>query len=251
MRILLVEDEVMIANKVMEQLYEIGYTDVVHARDSVEGTNLFLKKRPDLVIMDVGLKSSALDGIELAKTLVAKVDVPLVFLSGYSDKRTIDRIKEIKDARYLIKPCSLRQLFVTIDLALSTFYKGTSENIAYPPTKCPLYGGQTVFVKHHGQVYQRLEVEEILYLQSVRGGVEIYNSSNRYILSTSLASVMEQLPTSELIRVHRSYAVNSRKVLAIAERELHLEYQGKTIVVPVSESYWKTVKGSFVRLTAS
>src|SRR6476469_8980821 len=91
-RVLIVEDEILIAEELKERLSLLGFS-VIGAVDSAdEGITIATRERPDLVLLDIRLKGEK-DGIQAAREIHQKVDVPVVYLSAYSDRLTVDRIK--------------------------------------------------------------------------------------------------------------------------------------------------------------
>lgn len=257
MKILLVEDERLIAEELVGQLQALGYADIDVEHNS-EDVEVYMKTSvPDLVIMDIELKGSPLDGIALASRVQKSGEVPIIFLSSYSDHQTLNRSKEVSHAHYLVKPCSTRQLFVTIDACLDSFVSSLSSSDMdsksipmYSGPQCPLL--TTVdyfFIKNAGSVYEKLYVGEINWVTAVRGGLEIHYGKNRCkMLTASLKSFQDQFPHNDLLRVHRSHIINKQKVMWIADKTLGIALGDKTQTIPVSQSYWNDVNHLFKKL---
>jgi len=114
--ILLVEDEPIVAESVESWLQVLGYQTKVasngrHALDCVQSLD------PDLVLMDVGL-GEEIDGISAAQHMRELVDAPVVFLSGFADRQTIEKVARARASGFLLKPFTMKQLAVTVQLAL-------------------------------------------------------------------------------------------------------------------------------------
>lgn len=118
-RILIVEDEAIVAEELKEDLERLGYevAGIIDTGDQVVETVAALK--PDLILMDVRLKGSV-DGIEAAYQTQAEFDIPVIYLSAYSDVETLERAALTTPAAYLIKPFNERELAANIALALSS-----------------------------------------------------------------------------------------------------------------------------------
>lgn len=116
-RILLVEDEGIIAEDIQMSLQDFGYevcAIVATGEDAVLKTN---ELRPDLVLMDVVLQGH-MDGIEAANQINAHLKIPIIYLTAYADDKMLDRAKITEPFGYLIKPFRDRELHSTIEMAL-------------------------------------------------------------------------------------------------------------------------------------
>lgn len=116
-RILVVEDESIIAEDLKDSLVNLGYTV-----PSIESTGeKAIKKteeiKPDLVLMDIVLHGK-MDGIEAAKEIRSRFDIPVVYLSSYSDDEILERAKITEPYGYIIKPFNERELHINIEIAI-------------------------------------------------------------------------------------------------------------------------------------
>jgi DNA-binding NtrC family response regulator len=116
-RILIVEDEAIVALDLEERLRRLGY-DVVGIVDScADALASAAELRPDLVLMDIELRDDR-DGISAAEQLRAELALPVVFLTAYADAATIDRAKRASPHGYVVKPFEERDLRATLEVAL-------------------------------------------------------------------------------------------------------------------------------------
>lgn len=121
--ILVVEDERIIAEDLRESLEQIGHS-VVGVFSSGEAALKALKgPQPEIVLMDIDL-AGEMDGIETAKTITGQIDVPIIYLTGYTDSLTIDRAIKSNPYNYLSKPVDMADLRAAIEMAL---YKRTAD----------------------------------------------------------------------------------------------------------------------------
>lgn len=116
-RILLVEDERLIANDLREALEDFGYAVVDIAATGVEAIEMARRYDPDLIVMDIRLRDE-MDGIEAAEQIHAEIDVAVVFLSDNADEHTLERAKRTGPFGYLIKPFREKELRSTIEMVL-------------------------------------------------------------------------------------------------------------------------------------
>lgn len=248
MHILLVEDDRIIAQKIYEQLSELGYSSITTRYSASEVLSSFRIDNPDFIIMDIGLKDSHLDGIGLAKQLLEIDNVPLIFLSAFSDETTLSRAKEVGHMAYLVKPCSTRQLFVSIENALSNFYKFVPGNLSYQEPTCPLFSGKNHFFAKKNSHYERINIDDILWVESTRGGIYIHTVHGKYMVTTTLASFERQILHRSLLRIHKSHIINKNRVTAINDKEVIIVYKEIHAALPCGGSYIHEFKDHFLKL---
>ncbi len=116
-KILVVEDEVIVARTIANQLTQLGYTVVGTASSGVAAIAKANSTQPDLVLMDVVLKGE-MDGITAASQICNQRDIPIVFLTAYADENTLQRAKNTLPLGYVVKPFSPGELRVAVELAL-------------------------------------------------------------------------------------------------------------------------------------
>ena len=116
-RILVVEDEVLIAEEIRERLTTAGFTVVAVVDTGAAAIELALQERPDLVLMDIRLKGP-MDGVEAAETIYDRCGVPIVYLTAHSDQSTLQRAKTRAAFGYVLKPFRIENLLVAIDLGI-------------------------------------------------------------------------------------------------------------------------------------
>ena len=248
LKILVIEDDRLVADQLTEQLSEIGYEQVTLAHDSTSAFDIFVNQKPDFLILDIGLVDSPLDGIELCKQLHTTRPTPTIFLSGFSDQATLAKVKTVPHSNYLIKPCSTRQLFVSIDRAIDEFAKVQQGAAAISNCYFTLQENH-FYIKGSNSAYERVEVADIKWIETVRGGIELHLSDAKtYMLTASLNSFILQFQHPSLVRVHRSFMINKDNVSAIKDRSFILNGNSPKKIIPCSQSYWNDIKNQFKTL---
>jgi two-component system, cell cycle sensor histidine kinase and response regulator CckA len=106
-RILIVEDERLIAIDLQRRLTRLGYTVVALAASGMEAIQKALTLRPDVVLMDIRLQGP-MDGVEAAREIRASLRVPVVFMTAYVDEETTQRIRATSPWGYLHKPFTVQ-----------------------------------------------------------------------------------------------------------------------------------------------
>lgn len=123
-RILIVEDEILIALEIETRLKKFGFEVCGKAVSSEEALFLVESESPELVLMDIMIKGT-MDGIQTASVINKKYNIPIIYLTAYVDQVTLNRAKETNPFGYLAKPIQERDLHSTIEMAL---YKSRTEN---------------------------------------------------------------------------------------------------------------------------
>ena len=116
-RILVVEDEVIVARDIRMQLVELGYEPVGHATRGEQAVRMAEARLPDLVLMDVHL-AGPMDGIAAADQIRSRLALPVVFLTAFGGDDTLDRAKQTDPFGYILKPFSERELRTVLEIAL-------------------------------------------------------------------------------------------------------------------------------------
>jgi PAS domain S-box-containing protein len=119
-RILLVEDERIVALDLQARLQRLGYAVAGIAATGEEALKAAIETRPDLALVDIRLKGE-MDGIEVAGQFRKRLSVPVIFLTAYADAATVERAKRTEPLGYLIKPFQEEELITSIELALHNF----------------------------------------------------------------------------------------------------------------------------------
>jgi PAS domain S-box-containing protein len=116
-RILVVEDESIVALDVSYKLEEMGYPVCGSVASGEEAISEVARARPDLVLMDIKLKGT-MDGIQAVERIRARFDTPVVYLTAHADKLTVARAKETGPLGYVLKPFEIADLRPAIEIAL-------------------------------------------------------------------------------------------------------------------------------------
>ncbi len=116
-KILVVEDEAVISLRLQKRLAEMGYDVPGIAYSGEEAVEKTRRLRPDLVLMDIMIPGK-LDGIEAAKKIKAELNIPVIFLTAFSEDKIIERAKLAEPFGYLLKPFQDREIKAAIEVAL-------------------------------------------------------------------------------------------------------------------------------------
>lgn len=121
-KILVVEDESIVAKDIQNSLIKLGYDVPTTASSAVTAFDKLDELKPDLVFLDIKLKGD-IDGIQIAERIKTEYDIPVIFLTSYVDKSTLDRAKVTEPYGYLVKPFNENDLQSTVEMAIYKFKK--------------------------------------------------------------------------------------------------------------------------------
>lgn len=249
--ILVVEDEAVVALAMEETLCQEGY-EVAGTPDNGKDALTIMKAVDiDLVLLDIQIKGEW-DGVETAERLTAVKNVPIIYLTAFSDGETVERAKHTSPAAYLVKPYQPRNLLIAIDLALHNFAyrkvqppkddaavvirQRSSDPSAH--TESILYFNDAIFIKQNYR-FIKVRLQDIYYLEAEGNYTAIITRESRYLIRNTLNMVLEKLNLMDLIRIHRSYAINMPHVETFNDTSVFI--QGKEI--PLSRRF----KENFLR----
>lgn len=116
-RVMIVEDEPIIAQNIERNLRYLGYSCPGVASGAEEARELLRQERPDVVLMDIHLEGP-LDGVDLASEIQRVFGIPVVYLSGLMDEETLERAKITQPFGYIAKPYTRRELQITLEIAV-------------------------------------------------------------------------------------------------------------------------------------
>lgn len=126
-KILIVEDDAVIAQLIEHHLLDFGYhvLDIVH--DSERALDKIHSLNPDLVLLDINILGTK-DGIDVAEIIEEKYHIPYIFLTAYSDPSTLKRAQNLSPMGYVVKPFKESDLLATITIGLSNYQKFHAES---------------------------------------------------------------------------------------------------------------------------
>jgi response regulator RpfG family c-di-GMP phosphodiesterase len=116
-KIMVVEDEWVVADQLCRDLKDLGYTVCSTASTGDEAIRKVKADSPDLILMDIVLKGK-MNGIEAAERINSQFKIPVIYLTAYTNQEYIERAKQTNPFGYLVKPYNQKELYATIEMAL-------------------------------------------------------------------------------------------------------------------------------------
>ena len=230
-KVLIVEDEFIIASHIEQVLISGGYSviDIVSKGELVPG--VVSTKKPDLILMDINL-AGQLDGIETAKIIKQTTGTPVIFLTSNIDKASFDRSKDAVPHAFLTKPFKEEDLLRNIELISNrlTFEVETPSNP--DATHQALNFDSSIFVRDKNRMV-RLQLADILYVEAERNYCKLKTKQKEFLLSVPLKTFEEKANSDCFMRIHRSYLANITEIDGFDENYL---FYGQDHI-PMSKSY--------------
>ena len=226
-KILIVEDEVIIAEDLNNKLQEIGYEVCGMAYSYQEATEQLKKATPNLVLIDVQL-SELKDGIDLAELIRKEYNLPFLFVTSNADSHTIERAKSTQPSGYVVKPFQKRALYAAIEIALNKQLKPTVNSN-------PQSSNSPLFIKESHQ-YTQVKKQEIQWLKAEGNYTHIQTENGKHLVRGKLREILDQL-SPNFIRIHKSYAVNINSISVVQHSCVSVGDKQ----IPVGDMYRKTL----------
>ncbi len=219
-KVLVVEDEVIIAHAIISMIEKMGYECVGPAIRATKALELAKAKKPDIALLDINLKGEE-TGIWLAEQLKKELDIPYIFLTSLGDNKTIEEATSTMPYGYLLKPVEQQNIFAAIETALIRFsnekkvredFEESSLNIESSLNpKNALIIKEVLFIKDEYQ-YVKIIISEVDFIKSDGNYIEINSSGKKKVFKEKLKNIESKLIGNTFFQVHRSYIVNVLKI---------------------------------------
>ena len=237
LRILIVEDEMVIGANISLQLSKFGYEVTGIVPRGEEALVHIRENQPDIVLLDIQLKGN-IDGIQTAEMMQKEHDIPVIYLTANSDNAHFNRAKATHPFAFISKPYKSLDLKRAIELTTSRLQSGSQSASKKTPEsavlkdKSPFVLTDSIFVRNHEKMV-KIIVKDIYYIEAERNYCRIYSKNKEYLLVMTLKDINDKLPQGHFVRVHRSYIVNVEHVDEVALS--HVAVAKKAI--PLSKSF--------------
>jgi DNA-binding LytR/AlgR family response regulator len=244
-KVLIVEDEAIVAMDLAAGLQMDGYEVAGIADNGEAALAIFRDEEVDIVLMDINIIGDT-DGIDTAAALLKIRYVPIIFLTAFTDQKTVDRVKQICPAAFLSKPYSISNVRISIELALSNFaiareteaggkvvsMPAQKENKPVIEKESILQLNDFIFIKEHYR-FIKIKTEDIQYLESSNNYVNIVCGPRKFVVRMQMSQILEKLIFNTIIRIHKSYAVNLLAITSFTDQDVTID----KLEIPIGRSY--------------
>ncbi|MCG8207289.1 LytR/AlgR family response regulator transcription factor [Tenacibaculum finnmarkense] len=203
-KILIVEDELIIAENLRFILNEYGYEHITVSNDDTETFELFEKTTYDLVLMDINLgEMSTIDGIDLIKKLRQKYSFVFMYVTANADALTVKKASSTNPVGYILKPFINASIYANVAMALSFIKEEKNDNNQ----------AKAAFVLHTEKgISQKIPISKITYIKADGVYIHIHTlDKNKYFTRQSLLELKELHPDF-FIRIHKSILINKKHI---------------------------------------
>lgn len=232
LKILVVEDEILLAQDIIQRLTAMNY-DVVGLAMTANSALELINENPkiDILLIDIKIQGNK-DGIELAK--LVKKNIPIIFLTSNTDQQIIERANDVNPYAYILKPFNSRQVGITIELAFLNALKNkkqlNQEESNVKKIKSAL------FLKKNSH-FKRVALNEILYVKADNNYSTVYTKKEKFLYAIVMKKIEEKLPKHLFLRIHRSYIVNKKAIDGFEGNMLFVDKNK----IPISKSHKENV----------
>jgi DNA-binding LytR/AlgR family response regulator len=215
-RVLIVEDEPIIAADLEDRLLELGYEVAPPCASGATVLQFLQQESVDLILMDIQLEGD-LDGIETAQKILKTNTIPIIYLTSNVDDATFARAKSTRPAAFLSKPFRGKDLIHAIELAISAAaMQSTLPAVPTSDSTAYLFKDR-LFIKVKDRMI-RIFLSEILWLEADDYYCKLITKEREYLITHPLKQMAESLSENpEFMRVYRSFIVNLAHVEEIGD----------------------------------
>jgi two-component system response regulator LytT len=202
-KILIVDDEVLIAEYLKDILISLGFPKIQLAHNLQQTFVEIEQFQPELLLLDIRMERE-LEGIEIAQKINEQHAIPFIFITAHSDAQIIEQAINTNPAGYITKPFKKMDVFAAINLAIK---------------KNMLQQEKTIIFKE-GYDTIKLPIDEIFFAKSDGNYIDLFTYKKNYTIRYSLDWLLDNLPNNEFKKTHRSYVVNLRKIDKIGSKSI-------------------------------
>lgn len=210
-KILIVEDEMIIAANISMQLKNLGYQVTATIPRGEEVLPSIENDLPDVILMDINLKGD-LDGIDIVHTIQKKYSIPIIYLTANADNVSFNRAKQTNPYAFISKPFKKIDLQHALELTIQRM-KEKEEPVSIENDTFVL--SDSIFIRSSDKMVKVI-IKNVLYIEAERNYCKIHCKERELLIVSTLKELDEKLPKKNFMRIHRSFIVNLSHIDEIA-----------------------------------
>jgi DNA-binding LytR/AlgR family response regulator len=228
---LIIDDEPLAINVIKNHIKEIDNINVIDTFNSaIDALNFMKSNTVDLLFLDINMP--LLDGLDFIKSLDKKPMI--VITTAYSEYAIKTYELEVLD--YLMKPISFPRFLKAVNRAFKELNSNLTSNLKIAKRA-------HIFIKVDKKKMQKIYLDEILIIESLRDYLKIKTITNKYIIHSTLSSFTEKLPSNNFIRIHRSFTIAIDKIEAVQGNSVEID----GVKYVIGRSYIEHVKNRILQ----
>jgi len=197
-KVLIAEDDVLISEELNDILINAGYEVVGIAEDFETAVEIIDSTPPEIALLDINMDGKE-QGFDIAHYLNQTISIPFIFISSYSDSKTLQQAGDLVPCSYITKPFSKEQVISAIKIACSS-PKEAKEHI----------------VISDGSKDMKVNLDDILWIKADGVYIELQTTKTKILLRTSIKSFLDNYKTIKFTQIHRSYLVNMNAITSVS-----------------------------------
>ncbi|MCM4173424.1 DNA-binding response regulator [Arenibacter sp. TNZ] len=228
---IIIDDEPLAINilkNYVEQIKELALVQTF--TNAIDASTFLQRNEVDIIFLDINMP--IMNGLDLLGSINSKAMV--VMTTAHEDFAL--KSFELEAIDYLVKPIPFPRFLKTVHRIIN-LKEGFSKNEAHSTND-----NQSIFVKVDKKKLQKIYLDDIIVIESLKDYIRIKTKANKYIIHRTLSSFTEELPSDKFIRIHRSYTIAIDKIEAIEGNSV--EVQG--IRYTIGRSYLNDVKSKIL-----
>lgn len=209
--LLILEDDPNDSDYLRFLLMRMGFKNFLQVASYNEGIEALKTGHINLLLADIELAGEQKTGIDLARFALDHYHIPTVFISSHQDAPTINHLASINPLGYIVKPLDEKNLIVTMTLALGKITHGAFK----PKTSTTPENTEQLFVKS-GYDLVAIDITALAYIFTSGNYLHLIQvAKETVVIRSSLSAFLEKLPSSNFLRIHKSYMANLQHIQVI------------------------------------
>ena len=236
--ILIVEDELLIAQDLREVIEETGRMKVSKAANYQEAIDILSIQQIHLCLVDIKLKGNK-SGIDIANYINENNKIPFIYTTSYSDSATLESVMHTNPAAFLLKPVSKEQLLAKIKIVLFNFQNNF---IKAKAISHKIESNGEIITENHflikiKTIFIKVYFDEIIFIESNKNYIVIKTANKKYSLRMALRDAYRKLPKEYFVKSNKQFIVNLKHVDSFSIYELKI----KNHTIPISRTEQKEI----------
>lgn len=222
----IIDDEPLAIRVIEDHLKNFDHIEVVATyTNPLKAFGLLEKEKIDVIFLDINMPQ--LSGFDFIENLNHKPSI--VITTAYREYAV--KSYELNVLDYLVKPIPLNRFLITMNKVYQKVYSG------HAPSDLSIQQEQHIFLKVSKKLI-KVNLNDILYIESLKDYIKVITTLGDFVVHKSLTAITEELPPSNFIRVHRSYAISINKIKAVEGNLIEIANRR----IPIGRNYVKVAR---------